>query len=155
MRVACDSNIIVYVEGAGDSRRCEIARSLIRSLDPESVVVPVQAIGEAYNVLVKKKRWPSSQARATVVSWLASYNSVGTDATVMGSAVEIADRHRLSIWDAVMLAIASQAGCTLLLTEDMQDGFQWRGVTIVNPFAAEPNPAYARLIASRSRESDS
>jgi predicted nucleic acid-binding protein len=39
-----------------------------------------------------------------------------------------------------MLAAAAQAGCRLLLSEDMQDGFTWRGVTIRNPFAATPPP---------------
>ncbi len=29
---------------------------------------------------------------------------------------------------------ARAADCTLLLTEDMQDGFTWRGVTVRNPF---------------------
>jgi predicted nucleic acid-binding protein len=37
-----------------------------------------------------------------------------------------------------MLAAAAQADCRLLLSEDMQDGFTWRSVTVRNPFATPP-----------------
>jgi predicted nucleic acid-binding protein len=35
-----------------------------------------------------------------------------------------------------MLAVAAQAGCRVLLSEDMQHGFTWRGATIRDPFSA-------------------
>ncbi len=59
---------------------------------------------------------------------------------VMGEAVELAGAHQLAIWDAVVLAAAAQASCDILLTEDLQDGFHWRGVTVVNPFAEPMSP---------------
>ncbi len=43
---------------------------------------------------------------------------------------------RLSYWDALMLASAAEAGCTCMLSEDMQDGARIFGVEIVNPFGA-------------------
>ncbi len=43
---------------------------------------------------------------------------------------------RLSYWDALMLASAAEAGCTVMLSEDMQDGAILFGLEIVNPFAA-------------------
>ncbi|HWB99103.1 MAG TPA: hypothetical protein VG672_20485, partial [Bryobacteraceae bacterium] len=52
--------------------------------------------------------------------------------------------HHFGIWDAVILSAASQAGCRLLLSEDLQDGFTWGGVTVVNPFAS---PRHALLEA--------
>jgi predicted nucleic acid-binding protein len=48
--------------------------------------------------------------------------------------------HGLAVWDAIILATAAEAGCRVLLSEDMQDGFTWGGVTIVNPFASPPHP---------------
>jgi predicted nucleic acid-binding protein len=39
----------------------------------------------------------------------------------------------------VIFAAAAASGCRLLLSEDMQDGFTWRGVTVANPFAAKRN----------------
>ena len=34
----------------------------------------------------------------------------------------------------------------MLLSGDMQDGFVWRGVTVVNPFAATPHPMLVDLL---------
>ena len=36
----------------------------------------------------------------------------------------------------MILNAAADAGCALLLSEDMRPGFAWRGVTVANPFAA-------------------
>ena len=55
----------------------------------------------------------------------------------------LAATHRLQIWDALILATAAGAGCRLLLSEDMQDGFVWKGCTVANPFAAPLHPLLA------------
>ena len=55
-------------------------------------------------------------------------------------------QQRLRIWDAIMLAAASFAECRLLLSEDLQDGFTWNGVTVVNPFSKTPNALLAALL---------
>jgi predicted nucleic acid-binding protein len=52
------------------------------------------------------------------------------------AALEIAQRDRLSFYDALIVAAALEAGCSTLLTEDMQDGRVIDGrLTIQNPFA--------------------
>jgi predicted nucleic acid-binding protein len=62
----------------------------------------------------------------------------------MLSAVDLASHHQLRIWDAVILSAASAAGCRLLLSEELQSGFTWNGVTVTNPFAV---PRHELLIA--------
>jgi predicted nucleic acid-binding protein len=64
---------------------------------------------------------------------------VATTQAVLLEAMDMAEAHRLGFWDSVMLAVAAQAQCRMLLSEDMQDGFTWRGVTIRDPFAT-PGP---------------
>ena len=49
-----------------------------------------------------------------------------------------------SFWDAMLWTTARQAGCRLLLSEDLQDGQTLGGVTCVNPFA----PRNATLVAA-------
>jgi predicted nucleic acid-binding protein len=51
------------------------------------------------------------------------------------TAADLATDHGFSIWDAIILSVAAQGSCRLLLSEDLQDGFTWAGVTVVNPFA--------------------
>ena len=54
--------------------------------------------------------------------------------------MDIAADHRLQIWDALILSVAAENGSRLLLSEDLQDGFTWHGVTVVNPFIVSPSP---------------
>ena len=49
-------------------------------------------------------------------------------------ALDLVSRHGFQVWDAVILAASAEAGAAVLLSEDMQHGFIWDGVTIVNPF---------------------
>jgi predicted nucleic acid-binding protein len=62
----------------------------------------------------------------------------------MISATDLASDHGLTIWDSVVLATSAEAECRLLLSEDLQEGFTWRGVTVTNPFA----PTLHSLLAS-------
>jgi predicted nucleic acid-binding protein len=53
------------------------------------------------------------------------------------SAIEIQTRYRYSFYDALIIAAALEAGCTRLLSEDMQHGQRIEGMTIENPFLPE------------------
>jgi predicted nucleic acid-binding protein len=50
--------------------------------------------------------------------------SLGLDANVPACA-EGVNGAGLSIWDAVIYSAARAAGCRLLLSEDLQTGFNW------------------------------
>lgn len=65
----------------------------------------------------------------------------------MLAAVDLATDHQLGIWDAVILSVASQSGCRLLLSEGLHAGFTWAGVTVVNPFASPQHALLHALLA--------
>ena len=50
----------------------------------------------------------------------------------------------MAIWDALILSVAADQKCRMLLSEDFQQGFTWRGVTVLNPFQT---PQHALLAA--------
>jgi len=139
-RGALDSNILVYALGVNGTVRREQATDFLDGLDSQDVVVPVQALGELFTVLTRKSRWPSDAARAAVFKWSAAYQIADTTPEILTEAMEVAVSHQFSLWDSIMVATAAQNGCQLLWSEDMQDGFIWRGVTIRNPFAAATLP---------------
>jgi predicted nucleic acid-binding protein len=62
------------------------------------------------------------------------------------AATDLATHHRLGIWDSVVLSGAAAAGCRLLLSEDLQQGFTWSGVTVVNPFSQVKDELLAALL---------
>ena len=99
------------------------ALDLIQRLPPGAIVLPVQTLGELFNVLVRKAKRPPARARAAVLSWRDAYPTVETSATVMVNATDLATDHGLTIWDSVVLAASAHAECRLLLSEDLQEGF--------------------------------
>lgn len=135
MKVALDTNILAYAEGVNGADRAAAARNLIQKLPADAVVLPVQVLGELFNVLVRKAKWTPDAARTAILGWHDAFAVIDTSMGIMAAAADLAHDHQLVIWDAVMLAAAADGGCRLLLSEDLQDGFTWRGVTVANPFA--------------------
>ena len=148
MKVALDTNILVYAEGANGAAMRERALEFIQRLPQDAVVLPVQTLGELFNVLVRKAKRRPSRARAAILSWCDAYPVVETSATVMINAADLSSDHGLSIWDAVVMAAAAEAGCRLLLSEDFQDRFTWRGVSVTNPFASAVHPLLKSLLTT-------
>ena len=146
MRIALDTNVLAYAEGVNGVERRDAALALIRRAPQEAAVVPVQVLGELFNVLVRKGGRSRSDARDALLSWRDAFPIVETSPEAMLAAVDLATDHRLGIWDAVILSAASQSGCRLLLSEDLQEGFTWAGVTVVNPFAAPQHPLLHALL---------
>lgn len=146
MRVALDTNILVYVEGVNGATPQKIAVELIEKLPEQDTFLPVQALGELFRVLVKKAGWSSTLARAALLSWQNTFPVIETSPAVLLAAIDLAVDHHLNIWDAVILSCAAEAGCRLLLSEDLQQGFTWRGVTVANPFAAKKHELLKGLL---------
>ena len=148
MKVALDSNIIIYAEGLADDPRNSQAQRIIAAILPSNLVVPLQAISETLFWLIKRAKQPREVACHSVGYWLKTYALQNVDAEVLQGATELIADHRLQVFDAIILASAYSSGASVLLSEDMQHGFRWRGVTVVNPFLAEPHPLIQSLIAS-------
>ena len=143
---ALDSNILVYVEGVNGVAREAASRALIDQLPLQMIFVPAQALGELYNVLTRKAGWPGDRARLAVLAWKDSFAVAPTTMSAMMEAIDLAADHRIGIWDSVMMSVAAEAGCRLFLSEDLQDGFTWRGVTVANPFAEHRHPLLESLL---------
>lgn len=144
MKVALDTNILAYAEGTNGAEMKNAALELIQDLPAGSIVLPVQTLGELFNVLVRKAKRPAASARTAILTWRDAYPAIDTSPSVMVNAADLATDHQLGIWDAVVLSASAEAGCRLLLSEDLQEGFTWRGVTVTNPFATA---RHALLIA--------
>lgn len=146
MRVAVDTNILAYAENVNGVGKRDIALRLVSQLPQEAVVIPVQVLGELFNVLVRKADKSRAEARAAILGWRDTFSLIETSPEILLSATDLATDHKLGIWDAVILSAAAQAGCRLLLSEDLHDGFTWAGLTVVNPFNFPPNPILAALL---------
>ncbi len=146
MKIALDTNILAYAEGVNDTVRREAVLTLLRHLPEESALIPVQVLGELFNVLVRKGGRSKMQAREALLGWSDSFQTIPTSFDIVMAAADLAADHGFSIWDAVILAAASQGGCRLLLSEDLQNGFTWGGVTVVNPLILPQHPLLTALL---------
>lgn len=146
MKLALDTNILAYAEGVNGAERHGKALELIARIPQGSGMIPAQVLGELFNVLVRKAGRSKADARDALLGWRDAFPSIETAPGTVLLAADLAADHQLGIWDAVILASASQAGCRLLLSEDMQDGFTWGGVSVVNPFSAAPSPMLEALL---------
>ena len=126
MKIALETNVLAYAEGSNGAAMRDKALELIERLPQASLVLPVEALGELFNVLVRKAKRPPARARAAVLSWRDGYPIIETSAAVMVSATDLASDHGLTIWDSIILAASAEAECRLLLSEHLQDGFTWR-----------------------------
>ena len=154
-RVAIDTNILAYAEGVNlrptDQPKVAASRRLMNALidaDDASLVIPLQALAELYRVLTGKGGWRGEDARAAVDALAAVAEARPTNEGVLSEGLQLATRHGFQIFDALIMAAAVEARCDLLLSEDMQDGFSWRGVVVSNPFGPAPDARISRLLAA-------
>lgn len=148
-RVALDSNILAYLAEVerveADEAKIRRTKALLRSFRNVSLIAPVQALGELFVVLRKSGASPAD-ARLVVQRFAENFGCPASDRSTALAAADLVVDHKLQFWDAMIVSAAADAGCALLLSEDMQHGFVVRGVTVVNPFAEPAHPKLAALL---------
>lgn len=145
MRVAVDTNILVHAEGLNGAAKANVARAVLSRVLAEAYL-PVQVAAEFYNVLTLKAGLPRAEAGEIVAALVETTRPLPTSDAVLMDAIALASRSSLRVFDCIILAAAAAADCAVLVSEDMQDGFVHRGVTVVDPFAATPHPLLTSLL---------
>jgi predicted nucleic acid-binding protein len=151
VKIALDSNILLYIAKVwrvdADAQKAANIESLIVSLIRSNVLVaPWQTFGEAYYVM-HRFGYPREKCHQTILDWASNFETIDSKEGAFRSALALATDHKLQFWDALIVNAAADAGCALLLSEDMQSGFSWRGVTIANPFAETLEPQLRAALA--------
>ena len=130
-----DTNILVYSVDSLAGYRQAVATQIMLQAPAAGCVLMLQAISEFYAVAARKGKMPPSAAASQAEDWLSLFPSFGVSQTAVRSAMRCATDGRASYWDALLVATASEAGCTAILSEDMANGATLFGVRIINPFA--------------------
>jgi predicted nucleic acid-binding protein len=125
-----DTNVLIFAFAAED-RRSARAEALLA----EGGVIGVQVLNEFTNVARRKLGWDWTQVDAALAVIAELTEPVRPlTADIHAHAVKLARSNALSFYDALIVASAADAGCRVLLTEDLQHGRKFGGVTIQNPF---------------------
>ncbi len=125
-----DTNVLIYL-ASSDTIKADRAEQTVAA----GGIISVQVLNELANVARRKLRLPWQQTREflSTIRSLLEVRPVTADVHQAGLAV--AERYGLSIYDAMIVAAALDAGCTTLWSEDMQDGLLIEGqLRVANPF---------------------
>lgn len=125
-----DTNVLVYI-ASGDAAKAAMAEEIIGL----GGVVSVQVLNEATNVARRKMRlsWQETHEFLSLFRALLTVQSMTVSVHEAGLA--LAERHTLSIYDAMIVASALDADCDTLWSEDMQHGMVFADrLRVVNPF---------------------
>lgn len=131
-----DTNIIVYSKDATEPEKQPVAAQWMERLWTErSGKISTQVLNEYY-VTVTRKLDPGMPPRKAwrYVEALFVWQPVALDINVLKKARIIEKRYGVSWWDALIIGAAIVSQCSIILSEDMQDGMKYDRVVIQNPF---------------------
>jgi predicted nucleic acid-binding protein len=124
-----DSDVLLYV-ASGDPAKADRAEQLIGA----GGTISVQVLNEVANVTRRKMgmSWTETHAFLSMMRGLLSVQPLTIDIHETG--LRLAERYRVSIYDAMIAASALHADCDTLWSEDMQDGLLDGRLRVANPF---------------------
>jgi len=124
-----DTNILLYLL-SGDATKADRAEALAA----DGGVTSVQVLNEFASVAMRKLDMRLAEIRKilSTIRAVCAVNPVDIETHELG--LDLVERHHLAVYDALIVAAALQAECTVLYTEDLQHGQKFGGLTIRNPF---------------------
>lgn len=124
-----DSNVLTYLL-SDDQAKASRAEELLDL----GGAISVQVLNEIANVARRQggMPWPEIREMLATVRALCAVAPISEGTHDLGLA--IAERYGFSVHDGLIVGAASLAGCSVLYSEDLQDGQTVEGVTIHNPF---------------------
>ncbi len=136
-RAFLDTNIFVYAADDADMRKARRAQKLIADAAGSfDGVTSYQVVQEFVNVVLRHfpKPLPNSEIERYLVAVFQPLSVVHSSLPLFSRALQIQNRYRLSWYDALIVAAATEAGCSILYSEDLQHGQSFGSMTVKNPF---------------------
>jgi predicted nucleic acid-binding protein len=146
-RFSLDTNILVYAADRDAGGKRDRALEIIARASRRPCILTIQTLAEFYHATTRKGIVPQAEAAAQVRDWLELFPTAAADADALRLAMQASERGQLAFWDALVLATARQAGCAVVLSEDMADATKLNEVTVLDPFKGPDLPtAVAALL---------
>jgi predicted nucleic acid-binding protein len=145
-RFTLDTNVLIYSMDAREGAKRELAAAIVQAAVRLDCPLALQAIGEFYAAATTKLKLDTKDAARRAGQLMTSFETFPHSVNAMRAAVEEASKGRFSLWDGVLLASAAEAGCTTILSEDMQDGARFGSIAVSNPFGHHEISMRARTL---------
>src|SRR5204863_8663664 len=122
-----DTNLLVNsVDNAAGGRHEHAVRIVLQAARLDCWLT-LQAVSEIYAAVTRKRIIPIEVAAGRANDWLTAFPCTAVSASAVRVALADAGARRASYWDALLIATAAEAGCAVILTEDLADGGQLGG----------------------------
>lgn len=142
-RLFIDSNILLYARDRALPAKAMTCQNWVQhAIWLEAAFINLQVLNEVTNVMLRKRRDLTEQQIFTEIDGLAQLGATPLDPSVTGLARSIRLRTQYRWWDCLLLASAVELNCTHFLSEDLQDGREIEGMTVVDPFAHRPEELF-------------
>lgn len=130
-----DTNVLLYAVSTdvGESAKADRANAVLAD---RNLRLSVQVLQEFYVQATRESRTDAlshDQAVGLVESFL-RFPVQGTTPALVLAAAETCKRFRISYWDAAVIEAARASGCDVVLSEDLDEGTDYGGVRVENPF---------------------
>ena len=130
-----DTNILLYAASTSPDEQAK-TRTALALLDSEDIALSVQVLQEFYVQATRpgKSNAMSHEQASLLIEAFLRFRIQETTVALMQAALDVKDRFQISYWDAAIIEAARALGCRTVLTEDLNDGQDFAGVIIKNPF---------------------
>ena len=146
MTVSFDSNVLIYAFSVDEPVQSK-ARVIVETLAERGGSLPEQVIREFLAIAQRRRFMPPTKARQIATSISERFEIVTGASDDLWAASELAERHKLQYCDSLLCCTARRAGCSFLLSRDMQDGFTIGAMRIINPFVPANDDLVAELLS--------
>ena len=129
-----DTNVLLYAASTSpdETDKRERARTLLAGTQWG---LSVQVLQELYVNLIRPRREAMTHENAVaLIRVLLRRSLVASDRALLLKALMLKQRYQLSYWDAAIVAAARCLNAPVLYTEDLNDGQDYDGVRVINPF---------------------
>lgn len=131
-RTFIDTNILIYFISNEKKKKLR-AKEIIFS--NQEVYISAQVISEFISVCLSKKLLSIAEITPLIDNLLSALRFSSIEESTIKKALQIKQDTNFSYWDCLVIASAIENNCSILYTEDMQDGqIISDSVTIINPF---------------------
>jgi predicted nucleic acid-binding protein len=135
-KIFLDTNVLVYQFDRSAPSKLQRAEQIIgQSILEETAVISSQVVQEFMNVALKKFNTPlPAEDLESVMAVLRPLCAHVPSFDFYERTLKLYKSNSISFYDASIIQAAIDLGCSLLYSEDLQDGRQFGKLTIKNPF---------------------
>lgn len=132
---AVDTNVLLYVHDPRDQAKKSLATSLVGNLADGALLWQVSCEYVASSRKLAAFGFGPQDAWNDLRTLRALWTCILPKWSHQAACEALMQRHSLSFWDALIVAVALEEGVTTLYSEDLVGVGKIPGIQIINPFA--------------------